>query len=353
MPGVRLTLISRGHYTPYSGMLPGLIAGHYSFEDAHLDLRRLARFAGAHALFDEAVGLDLTARLVICRNGPVAYDLLSIDIGSTPNVSVPGAAEHATAVKPIDRFLEQWNALRDRVRAATAPTRVAVVGGGAGGVELVLSVQFALRTLLQEQGQAADRLECHLFTSSPTILPTHNRRARAIFGRIFRQRGIRAHLNRKIAAVEAGCLRDDTGTEHPADEILWTTEARAAPWLHESGLATDEDGFVRVAATLESASHPGVFAAGDVAALAGHQLEKSGVYAVREGKTLAPNLRRAVTGARLQPYRPQRQFLSLISTGNKYAVASRGPFAIGGAWVWHWKDAIDRAFMRKYGELPG
>ena len=161
VPGVHLTLISRGHYTPYSGMLPGLIAGHYSFEDAHLDLRRLARFAGAHALFDEAVGLDLTARLVICGNGPpVAYDLLSIDIGSTPNVSVPGAAEHATAVKPIDRFLEQWNALRDRVRTATAPMRVAVVGGGAGGVELVLSVQFALRTLLRKQGHATDRLDC-------------------------------------------------------------------------------------------------------------------------------------------------------------------------------------------------
>ncbi len=354
VPGVRLTLISRGHYTPYSGMLPGLIAGHYSFEDAHLDLRRLARFAGARGLFDEAVGLDLPARRVICRNSPpVDYDLLSIDIGSTPNVSVPGAAEHATAVKPIDRFLEQWNALRDRVRAATGPTRIAVVGGGAGGVELMLSVQFALRTLLQEQGQDADRLACHLFTSGTTILPTHNRRARAIFDGIFRQRGIRAHLNRKIVAVDAGCLRDDTGIEHRADEILWTTEARAASWLRESGLATDEDGFVRVSGTLESTSHPGVFAAGDVAALVGHRLEKSGVYAVREGKTLAPNLRRAAAGERLQPYRPQRQFLSLISTGNKYAVAARGRFAVGGAWVWHWKDAVDRAFMRKYRKLPG
>ena len=353
VPGVQVTLISRGHHTPYSGMLPGLVAGHYTFEDAHIDLRRLARFAGARALFDEAVALDPVARVVMCRMvPPVAYDVLSINIGSTPNVSVPGAAEHATPVKPIDRFLERWKALRDRVGSATEPRRLAVVGGGAGGVELLLSVQFALGTLLRQQGQDAERLECHLFTGSSTILPTHNQRVQAMFDRIFRDRGIHTHVGRKIVAVEAGSLRDDAGVAHAVDEILWTTEARAASWLRDAGLATDDDGFVRVAATLESTSHPAVFAAGDVASLVGYRLEKSGVYAVREGQTLAPNLRRALTGAPLRPYRPQRQFLSLISTGDKYAIASRGPFAVKGAWVWHWKDAIDRAFMRQYNELP-
>jgi selenide,water dikinase len=353
VPGVRLTLISRGHYTPYSGMLPGFIAGHYTFEDAHIDLRRLARFAQARTVFDEAVGLDPSARVVMCRDTPaVPYGLLSIDIGSTPNVSVPGAAEHAIPVKPIDHFLEQWQALRERVRASAAVVRLAVVGGGAGGVELVLSAQFALRTLLHRQGRSPERVECHLFTSSPAILPTHNHRARSTFDRIFRERGIHAHVGHKIIAVGAGRLRDDAGKVHAVDEILWTTEARAASWLRDSGLATDDDGFVRVSATLESTSHPGVFAAGDVASLVGHRLPKSGVYAVREGETLAPNLRRALAGETLRPYRPQRQVLSLISTGNKYAVASRGPFAVSGPWVWHWKDAVDRAFMRKYNELP-
>lgn len=351
-PGVRLTLISRGVETPYSGMLPGVIAGHYTVEEAHIDLQRLARFAQARPFLDEVIGLDLPRRRVLCRTRPpVPFDLLSINIGSTPNASVPGALEHATPVKPIDRFLEQWQALQARVRSARAATRLAVVGGGAGGVELLLSVQFALLAQLQQDGQSADRLECHLFTSSPAILPTHNRRSRAMFDRILQERGIRAHVGRRIVEVGDRMLRDETGATHPADEILWTTEARAASWLRDAGLATDDDGFVRVAATLESTSHPGVFAAGDVAALVGHRLEKSGVYAVREGQALAPNLRRAIAGESLRPYRPQRQFLSLISTGNRYAVASRGPFAIGGGWVWHWKDAIDRAFMRKYQTL--
>ena len=353
MPDVRLTLISRGLYTPYSGMLPGLIAGHYRFEDAHIDLRRLARFAGARAVFDEAAGLDPGARVVRCQDGPaVPYDLLSINIGSTPNVSAPGAADHAIPVKPIDRFLQQWDAVRDRLLRADRPRRLAVVGGGAGGVELLLSVQYHLRRLLEADGRAADRVEYHLFTAADALLPTHNRRTRAMFERILADRNVRVHLASRIAAVGPGLLRDEQGDAHAADEILWTTEARAATWIREAGLATDENGFVRVSPALQSTSHAEVFAAGDVASIVGHRLEKSGVYAVREGQVLAPNLRRAVSGAPLRSYRPQRQFLSLISTGDQYAVASRGPFAVGGHWVWTWKDSIDRKFMRTYNELP-
>jgi selenide,water dikinase len=350
---VELTLVSRGTHTPYSGMLPGLVAGHYGFEDAHIDLRRLARFARARAVFDEAVGLDPLARRVRCAGGETrSYDLVSIDIGSTPNTSVPGADEHAIAVKPIDRFLDRWNALRVRMRDDRSPRRIAVVGGGAGGVELVLSVQFALQEMLRRHGRRVDRLEFHLFTSDGVILAAHNRRVQAIFERIMRERGVRVHLDSTIVAVESGVVRDRRGRTYRADEVLWTTEARAASWIGESGLEVDGDGFVRVAATLESVSHPGVFAAGDVASLVGHRLPKSGVYAVRQGEILAPNLRRAAEGKPLRRYRPQRHALSLVSTGDKYAVASRGPLSIAGRWVWRWKDAIDRAFVRKYTELP-
>src|SRR5436309_4313347 len=145
VPGVRVTLVAREVETPYSGMLPGYVAGHYTFDECHIDLGRLARFAGARLIRDEAIGLDRKGNSVLCRaHPPIRWDLVSIDIGSAPRTDdVPGAAEHTIAVKPIARFAARWEALL--ARAPNLPKlRLAVVGGGAGGVELALSAHHRL-----------------------------------------------------------------------------------------------------------------------------------------------------------------------------------------------------------------
>jgi selenide,water dikinase len=349
IPEARVTLISRVDDTPYSGMVPGLIAGHYTRRDAHIDLRPLADRANAHAVFDEAVGLDLANRQVFLRQqSPIGYDVLSIDIGSTPNLSVAGAAEHAVPVKPIDRLLDRWEALGARLCEGGSKKRVAVVGGGAGGVELLLAAQYAIQTRLARDGRQDAHLEYHLFTEGDHVLPTHNASVRDRFGRILCERGIHVHPGSAVVEVARGVLRTADGRTHEIDETLWTTQAAAAPWLAESGLAVDADGFVQVSSTLQSISHPDVFAAGDIAAMMHDPRPKSGVFAVRQGPPLARNLRRALLGEPLEEYRPQRQFLSLISTGDRYAVASRGAIAFEGAWVWRWKDWIDRRFMRQF-----
>jgi selenide,water dikinase len=353
VPGVQVTLVSRGVDTPYSGMLPGLIAGHYSREEAHIDLQRLARFARARAVFDEVVGLDVAKRQVhFKQRPPVAYDLLSIDIGSTPNLEVPGAKEHAVPVKPIDRLLDRWSALIERLRADSSIKRIGVVGGGAGGVELILAAQYAMRKRLAHEAGTIAKLEYHLFTEGEQVLPTHNASVRRRFERVLAERQVTVHRGSKVVEVAPESLRTADGRTHAVDEVLWTTEAAAAPWLASSGLALDDTGFIRVSSTLQSISHPDVFAAGDIASMDRHPRPKSGVFAVRQGPPLARNLRRVLLGEALEPYRPQRQFLSLITTGNRYAIASRGMIAFEGAWVWQLKDWIDRAFMRKYQQLP-
>ena len=353
VPGVRLTLVSRGVDTPYSGMLPGLVAGHYTYDDAHIDLRMLARFAATRSIVDEATGLDLANRQVSFAHRPsVSYDVLSLDIGSTPNVTVAGAAEYAILVKPIDQFLERWAALSARLLETTASTRIAVVGGGAGGVELLLAVQHHVAKLRSDSGRDSAQLEYHLFTDSIEVLPTHNRTVRRVFERILSERGIRVHVGCAVVEVLPSQLRTADGQVHAIDEVLWATQAAAAPWLAASGLAVDSAGFVRVSDTLRSTSHAQVFAAGDVASVEEYPRPKSGVFAVRQGRPLADNLHRALLGRPLASYRPQRQFLSLISTGDEYAVASRGPFALEGAWLWRWKDWIDRQFMRRFSGLP-
>ncbi len=352
VPGVRVTLISKDDVAPYSGMLPGLIAGHYRHDEAHIDLRKLSRFANAQFYRDEVSGLDLQNKRVLCHDRPpVAFDLLSINVGSTPRAhDVPGAAKFTVSVKPVDVFLSRWPKLIEEIRASKAERiRIAVVGGGAGGVELTLSTQHRLRAELPDKANA---LQFHLVTDTDTLLPTHNRRVQTKFARILRERGMQVHLGHRVIAVEPKLLICKPGQPVPFDICFWVTSAAAPAWIAQSGLAVDDRGFAAVSETLQSKSHPTVFAAGDVAGVSEHPRPKSGVFAVRQGKPLADNLRRALTGEAPQPFSPQRQFLSLITTGDKYAVASRGSFACEGEWVWQWKDQIDRKWMRKYQDLP-
>ncbi len=352
-PGVRLTVICNSIDTPYSGMLPGYISGHYGFDDCHIDLPRLAMFAGARFYNDEVVGLDTANGKVLCRtHPPVGFDVCCINVGSTPQVGrVPGAAEHAVPVKPILNFNARWLVLLERVRQHPGRTTIALVGGGAGGVELTLSMQFRLRAELKTLGRNPDDLVFHLFTSGPEVMPTHNAWVRKHFTRVLAQRGVHLHTGAEVAQVGEGTLTTAQGQTVAADEIVWVTQAGGPQWLQGSGLALDADGFVKVNEHLQT-SHPQVFAAGDVAAFGPRPLEKAGVFAVRMGPPLADNLRRAVRGVPLKAYKPQKHWLALISTGDKHAVASRGPVGFAGNWVWRWKDWIDRRFMQRFSQFP-
>jgi selenide,water dikinase len=354
IPGVRLTLISREVHTPYSGMLPGLIAGHYGFDDAHIDTGPLARFAGARLYQDEAVDLDLAGRHVICRRRPpVPYDLLSLNIGSTPNTAdVPGASEHAIPVKPIDGFLRRFEALQARVLARKGRTAVALVGAGAGGVELLLAVEHRLRQAVARAGFDAGGLSFVLVSDVPDILPSFPAAFRARFHAVLAARGIAVITGAPVTRVEAGRLMLAGYGPLAADEILWTTQAAPARWLAKAGLPLDARGFLRVDQTLRVVGRDDVFAAGDTIAFSGRELPKSGVYAVRAGPALAENIRRTLTGRSLRRFRPQREALYLISTGGRHAVGTRNGLVVEGDWVWRWKDWIDRRFMRKFNELP-
>ena len=351
-PGVRLTVISRDVHTPYSGMLPGLIAGHYTFDEAHIDLGPLANFARARLFHDEVIALDPERRRLICRGRPpVRYDVISIDIGSAPDTRVPGSAEETIPVKPVSNFTRRWDAARTRILAVDSPQRIGVVGGGAGGLELLLSIRHHLRTVLAQDGRDAERLSFHLIAASKQILPTHNARARAKFMQLTARYGIELYLGERVVAANADGVRT-AERAISLDEVFWVTNASAAPWPADGGLATDDAGFIRVHPSLQSVSHPSVFAAGDIAVVDAYPRPKSGVFAVRQGPPLAHNLRRALREQALKPFKPQTEFLSLISTGERYAIGSRGKFAFAGRWVWHWKDRIDRRFMQKYAEFP-
>ncbi len=352
-PGVRLTLIARDVVTPYSGMLPGQIAGHYDLSESHIDLQPLSRFARARLYHTRATGLDLENRLVrVEGRPPVPFDLLSIDVGSTPSqVGIEGA-EKALAVKPVDHFLDGWRDLEAAIVQGSGPFRLVIIGGGAAGTELSLCLQYRLRRALQAVGGTPDRVEITVITDTDEPLASHAPKVRQAMRRFLDSRDIHLQAGKRAIAVEETAVRLDSGEALPFDAAVLATHAAAHAWPGDSGLAVDDAGFIKISETLESLSHPGIFATGDIAALAGATLPKSGVYAVRQGPILAENLRRAALGDRLRPYRPQKRTLALISSGDRYAVASYGDLTFEGDWVWRFKDWIDRRWMRQYQDLP-
>jgi len=350
-PGVRLTLIARDIDAPYSGMLPGLVAGHYTHADTHIDLQPLARFAGARLYHAAATGIDSAQRLVqVDGRPPVHFDLLSIDIGSTPvQTGIAGAAEHAMPVKPVNRFLER---LQDKVPALLARTgsvRIVVVGAGAGGVELALCLHYLLT---ERRGLSPDRLQITVLTDRSQPLPGHSDGVRERLRSALAGRQIDLQTDTAIERFTPNEAVSGDGRRFEFDAAIFATHAAAPAWLRDTGFALDGDGFVAVSPTLQSTSHAGVFAAGDIAGYVDAPLPKSGVYAVRQGPVLADNLRRAVRRQALRPYRPQSRTLALISTGERNAIASYGLLALEGRWVWRLKDWIDRRWMQKYQVLP-
>lgn len=342
LPGLLLTLINPGPAAPYTGMLPGLIAGHYRRDEIFIDLVRLARFAGAALVLDHAIAIDPVAkRIHLAHRPPLAYDLCSIDIGIGSGLpGIPGAEDHAVAAKPLGAYVEAWEAFLAR---RPAMPHLVIVGAGVGGVELALASAHRL------QGQGA-RPQITLIDRAETALPQIGPAARARLMTELDRAGIAFRPGCELARVEAASVTLTTGEVLRSDFTLLVAGGQPQPCLAQSGLAM-QDGFVTVGPTLQT-SDPAILAAGDCAHLAHAPRPKAGVFAVREAPVLAHNLRALASGGQLKRYQPQRDYLKLVSTGAKSAVADKFGLRAGGPWLWRLKDRIDRRFMAMFADYP-
>ncbi|WP_051928067.1 selenide, water dikinase SelD [Palleronia rufa] len=338
LPGARLTVINPGPTAPYTGMLPGFVAGHYDRDTLEIDLVRLARFAGARLILGRATGLDPAAReiaiddrLIGARR--IGYDVASLDIGIHSQMpDLPGFSEHGVAAKPLGRFAARWAAVRD------GGDPIAVIGGGVAGVELAMAMRHGTC------GRPVTVIE------RDRALSGLGRRAADRLRRAMAETGVTLIEGEEVARLTARAVVLADGREIPAGFVTGAAGARPHGWLAETGLPLHR-GYVAVDETLRTGD-PAVFAVGDCAHLTHAPRPKAGVFAVRQAPVLHDNLRAAVSGGRLRPYRPQKDYLKLISTGGRSAVADKFGLAWSGPWLWRWKDRIDRRFMARLSDLP-
>jgi selenide, water dikinase len=343
-PGLSVTLIARDVELAYSGMLPGQVAGIYQRRETHIDLAALAERTGARLIQAEVDGIDLSARSVAAGGRQLTtYDLLSVDIGAAPAPQASGIREHAIPIRPFDEFLYVWDTILAEVRRTGAAPRIVVLGAGAGAVELCLAIHAGLcRSLPRDAAWPQTLLVAREF------LPRFNARARRLLAAALDERGIERLDESDVIRVESDGLACAKGRWVPLDQLIVATGPAAPAWLTQTGLDLDSSGFIAVQPTLRSTSDPRVFAAGDIATVVSAPSEKSGVFAVRQGAPLAANLRRAASGQPLQVVRQQKTALALVGTGDRRAVAIKGPFAVAGTWVWHVKEWIDRRWIARF-----
>ncbi len=339
--GARLTLVNPGPTAPYTGMLPGHIAGHYPREALNIDLIRLARFAGARIILDRAIGLEMDAKTITLKGrAPIPYDLVSIDIGITSDMpKLPGFPEHGIAAKPLDKFADAW----ERFCVQATSPQIAVIGGGIGGVELAMAAAYKMAVLGRDaQVTLLDRGEIL------KGLPASVRRA---LRQALSENHVTIRENVGIVAVEADAVLLDTGEKIASNFTIGAAGARPHDWLARTGLHLT-DGFITVDEQLRSVTDSAVFATGDCAHLSHAPRPKAGVFAVRAATILTHNLRAELIGTPPRAFRPQKSFLKLVSLGRKSALAEKAGFSISGPALWRWKDRIDQSFMDKLGQLP-
>jgi pyridine nucleotide-disulfide oxidoreductase family protein len=339
-PGAQLTLVTPSEQLLYSGMMPGWIAGHYALDACAIPLRPLAAAAGATFVGTTASGLDATARRIQLAGGrELAYDVLSLDVGATMDRdAIAGARENGLFLRPIEHFARLWDGV---VRLAGERSLcIVVIGAGAAGVETAMAVQHRF----------GERVRVSLVTGGPPPLASHPIPARTRVQRALRRRNITV-LTEPCSEITPTHVVLASGVRVACDAPFLAIGASPPKWLAASGLALDVAGFVATGDTLQSTSHQNVFAAGDVASRVDVAQPKGGVYAVRAGPALAFNLRRYMAAGELKAHQSRERALSLLSCGDRYAIANWGDLAAEGRWVWHWKDRIDRGFVARF--APG
>lgn len=334
----------------YSGMLPGCLAGQYTVDQVSLDLERIAAAAKARLVVARVTRIDAFARSITLDDGTsLPYDVASVAIGGQPaGITLPGVADHALRLKPVQRALEIGPAL-ERAAANPGPEtlQVAVVGGGAAGVEIALAVRARLDRL------EASRAVITLYDASHALVRDRGATVAEKAEAVLREHDITLRLSTRVEGLGPGHLVVGGGRIIAADLVLWATGTEAPAVFRESGLPTDARGFLSVDDALAVPGCPGLFGAGDaVTILSAPRLPRAGVYAVRMGPVLARNLGAALEGAgRFRSFKPQAEYLALLNTGDGRALGSWRGLAVHNAAAMTLKDRIDRRFIARFSRL--
>jgi len=344
---IQLTLINPSAKAPYTGMLPGLVAGHYERHDVEIDLIRLARSSNAQIILDQVVGLDHHNKTIqLNSRSPISYDVASVNVGIASDLpAIPGFGLFAIGAKPLGAFAQAWQLYLNHISSNHTPARIAVIGAGVAGVELALAMAHRLSKTNRS------RAKLIILEKDSEILAGTSAKTKALLNQELSSADIEIKTASKIKEITQTEVHLEDGSLVTSDFTVGAAGATPHPWLSKTALDC-ENGFIKVQSTLQTVTDRFVFASGDCAHFTPNPLPKAGVFAVRQAPILLQNLKAALQDAPLKAYTPQKNYLKLISTGGKSAVFDKFGLALNGPLIWQIKDRIDRKFMDQFKHLP-
>lgn len=348
LPDTDLTCVSDSNVATYSGFLPAVLAGQLPPEAMEIDLVRLCAAAGARLITEPVTGLDRHSQLLLFKERPaVRYDVLSVGIGSVPQMPSVGAdSPSLVTIKPMRSFIERLSAAAARCESLETPLQVVVAGGGAAGVEITQCLPARLKSMTRSDFQIT------LLNAADELLPGSLSGSTRRVQHLISHRGWTVLQNSSASEIHESSVTLKTGSAIPADIVIWATSATAPKLLSKFDLPKDDHGFLLTSDTLQSVSRDPVFAVGDTGTMEHGAVPKAGVYAVRQGPILWDNIQRLLDGRELVPFQPQSSFLKLLNMGDGTAVGEWKGFSFHGRWAMRLKQWIDQKFMDRYQLLP-
>ncbi len=339
----QVTLISDVKLAPYSGMIPSFLAGDYRAEELQFDLEAICRRLGFDFLNQAVTGIYADQNTVVCSDAQtLPYDICSINIGIRPQM-IPAPSQDSQDIfylKPISRLIEKWQSLSVQFSRADQELNLIVIGGGAAAFEIAIACRRHFKNL---------KTRIQMITGTRPLLSEQNLRVQKLAYESLDHHSIACIEGQRVKSINEKNLILDDETEIARQIVFVGVSAQAPELFRKSNLRINDNGFVQVNQFLQVLGQSNLFAAGDCCEFTPLPLAKAGVFAVREGPILFENIKAKILNqTQLKKYIPQKQWLSILVSGEREAILCYRNFAIRGRIAWLLKDYIDRRFMRRF-----
>ncbi len=335
-----LVISPHPHYT-YSGMGPGVLSGIYRPQQGRIHIQRLVELRGARFLVGAVEGIDpQRGKLYLSDGTKIDYDVVSFNIGSrVPIDSFDRLEGQWITAKPIDNFPLARQQLLNLLSTNKKP-RLLVIGGGPAGVE----ISGNLARMLGERRSFGGIT----LVTGARLLKIFSPRVRSLAAASLSRRGIRILEGRRVTALEAGSALLDDGQRLATDYTIIASGVQLSDLFRSSGLPVGAAGGLAVNRYLQCVDRPEIFGGGDCIDFAERPLTKIGVVAYKQNPTLLHNLRSALNGQPLLPFRPRDVYTLMFNLGDGTALYIRGGFSWIGRLAYFLKNRIDRRFMDRH-----